>query len=168
MHCDDIIGAIASGINHYIKARRIVKRSIIFKGNKVWNLKQNRSVNNQRVKIKVPMDIRNSKSEIWQVLERLVSTLEHMQVPKGTGPGVQRNERPLKLSEEGDFILLYKIPRIDHRTSSMTTKMFHDIFPCENFIGMSRGFRINKTFITGASPGIPYKLWNKIVIGVRR
>ena len=33
-----------------------------------------------------------------QVQERMVSTLEHMQVPNGTGPGVRRSKRPLLAS----------------------------------------------------------------------
>ena len=43
----------------------------------------------------VPGDFRNSKSEICQAQKRLVSTIEHMQVPNGTGPGVWRSKRPL-------------------------------------------------------------------------
>ena len=34
----------------------------------------------------------------WQVQERMVSTLEQMQVPNGTGPCVRRSKRPLLAS----------------------------------------------------------------------
>ena len=33
--------------------------------------------------------------ETQKVQERMVSTLEQMQVPNGTGPGVRRSKRPL-------------------------------------------------------------------------
>ena len=41
-------------------------------------------------KIEVPRDVRNLKGPYtWHVQERMVSTLEQMQVPNGTGPGVR-------------------------------------------------------------------------------
>ena len=50
-------------------------------------------------KIEVPRDVQNSKGPYtWQVQERMVSTLEQMQVPNGTGPGVRRSKRPLPAS----------------------------------------------------------------------
>ena len=50
-------------------------------------------------KIEVPRDIRNSKGPYtWQVQERMVSTLEQMQVPNGTGTGVRRSKSPLLAS----------------------------------------------------------------------
>ena len=52
-----------------------------------------------RGKIEVPRDLRNSKSPwTWQVQERMVSTLEQMQDPNGTGPGVRNSKRPLLAS----------------------------------------------------------------------
>ena len=50
-------------------------------------------------KIEVPRDVRNTKGPYTlQVQERMVSTLEQMQVPNGTGPGVRRSKRPLLAS----------------------------------------------------------------------
>ena len=47
-------------------------------------------------KKEVPMDVRNSKSqETRKVQERLVSTLEHLQVREWAGPGDRRSKRPL-------------------------------------------------------------------------
>ena len=43
----------------------------------------------------IPRNFRNSITKKWQVLERLVSILEHKQVPNRTGPGVRRSKRPL-------------------------------------------------------------------------
>ena len=44
-------------------------------------------------KIEVLMGVRNSKS--GSKTDRMVSTLEEMQVSNGTGPGVRRSKRPL-------------------------------------------------------------------------
>ena len=50
-------------------------------------------------KTEVPRDVRNSKGpQTRQAQERIVSTLEQMQVPNGTGPGVRRSKRPLLAS----------------------------------------------------------------------
>ena len=52
-------------------------------------------------KIEVLKDVRNSESpDTWQVQESMVSILEQMQVPNGTGPGVQgSNNKMLDLGE---------------------------------------------------------------------
>ena len=42
-----------------------------------------------RSKIEVPRDVRYSTSGNITSLERLLSTLEHMRIPNGTGPGVR-------------------------------------------------------------------------------
>ena len=45
-------------------------------------------------KKEVPRDVRNSKDpKTWQVQEWMVSPLEQMQDPCGTGPGIQRSKR---------------------------------------------------------------------------
>ena len=43
----------------------------------------------QTSKIEVPRDVRNSKSGNMTSSGKIVSTLEKMQVPNGTGPGVR-------------------------------------------------------------------------------
>ena len=46
-------------------------------------------------KIEAPRDYRNPKGpQTGQAQERMVSTLEQMQVPNGTGPGVRRTRCP--------------------------------------------------------------------------
>ena len=62
-------------------------------------------------KIEVPWDVRNSKGP-WtrQVQERMVSTLEQMQVPNGTGPGVRRSKRVLASRTRCNG--LWKLPEI--------------------------------------------------------
>ena len=66
-------------------------------------------------KIEVPRDVRNSKGPYtWQVQERMVSTLEQMQVPNGTGPGVRRSKRPL-LASRTRCNVLWKPPKFGNK-----------------------------------------------------
>ena len=66
-------------------------------------------------KIEVPRDVRNSKGpQTWQVQERMVSTLEQMQVPNGTGPGVRRSKRPL-LASRTRCNVLWKPPTFGNK-----------------------------------------------------
>ena len=58
-------------------------------------------------------------------------------------------------------------PHIDHKTSGGRFQTFHDISLSEELRWKSRRPK-NKTFIRGASPGIPYELWGKNTIGWRR
>ena len=49
-----------------------------------------------------------------QVQERMVSTLEQMQVPNGTGPGVRRSNRPL-LASRTRCNVLWKPPKFGNK-----------------------------------------------------
>ena len=66
-------------------------------------------------KIEVPRDVRNSKDPYtWQVQKRMVSTLEQMQVPNWTGPGVRRSKR-LLLASRTRCNALWKPPKFGNK-----------------------------------------------------
>ena len=68
-------------------------------------------------KIEVPRDARNPKGpQTRQAQERMVSTLEQMQVPNGTGPGVRRSKRP-PLASRTRCNVLWKPPKFGNKVN---------------------------------------------------
>ena len=61
--------------------------------------------------MEVPRNVRNSKYGNMKSSGEMVSILEQMQVPKGTGPGVRRSKRPL-LASRTRCNFLWKPPEI--------------------------------------------------------
>ena len=68
---------------------------------------------------------------------------------------------------KGDFIMFDEIPISTIKLPEGRFQTFHDISLSEELRWKSRR-SYNKTFIRGASPGIPYELWDKNTIGWRR
>ena len=68
---------------------------------------------------------------------------------------------------EGDFIMFDEIPISTIKLPEGRFQTFLDISLSEELRWKSRR-PWNKTFIRGASPGIPYELWDKNTIGWRR
>ena len=62
------------------------------------------------------MDVRNSKSENMTRSGEMVSILEQMQVPNGTGPGFRRSRRPL-LASFTRFNVLWKPPEFGNKVN---------------------------------------------------
>ena len=58
------------------------------------------------------------RSVEWQVQEGMVSTLEQMQVPDGTGPGVRRSNRPL-LASRIRCNVLRKHPKFGNKCANL-------------------------------------------------
>ena len=58
-------------------------------------------------------------------------------------------------------------PHIDHKTSWGDDFKRSMTYPCPRSLDESRAALRIKTFIRGASPGIPYELWDKNTIGWR-
>ena len=56
-----------------------------------------------------------------QVRERMVSTLEQMQVPNGTGPGVRRSKRPL-LASRTRCNILWRLPTFGNKVIKSVIK----------------------------------------------
>ena len=64
----------------------------------VINVKTLKCMHKDEAQIEVPRNVRNSKSENMTMSGEMVSTLEQVQVPNGTGSGVRRSKRPLLAS----------------------------------------------------------------------
>ena len=94
-------------LNFTLFYRIFVCLILLIKANLKWCIhlsrRQNRSTEGcSKLKRSVHMTRQNREStkgySRWKVQERMVSTLEQMQVPNGTGPGVRRSKRPLLAS----------------------------------------------------------------------
>ena len=72
-----------------------------------------------RSKLEVPRDVRNFKSVNMKVQEKMVSTLEQMQVPNGTGTSDRRSKCPFFASRACSNVLWKSLRNLVIRSKSV-------------------------------------------------